>query len=109
MKEGGIRVDVRLEDEDGLVRAWSSHIILEDGVYQLYFTAAFPPDLWLDGIYVATSTDGLNFTIQDEPIVRREKETLEDAPEDPCVVRMPDGLRVYYWIFNTGILSAVKR
>lgn len=119
-KEAGIRIDVEEEDEEGgMVRAWSSHILFEDGIYSLYFTAAFPPPLWRNGIYVATSTDGLTFSVHGEPVVHRDKALGDDptrighdligAPEDPCVVRMPDGLRVYYWIVEQGILSAIKK
>jgi len=113
-KDEGVRIDVEEEPlEADLV--FNSHAKYNEltGTYELYFGVQTPNDDFIDGIYLATSTDGLIFS---DPIAQLtpEKESGEFGPEgqtgsyqDPFVLEFPEGKRMYYWVQGSGIHSAL--
>lgn len=113
-KDPGVRVNV----EEGPLYAdlvWSAHAEYYEltGTYQLYFSVQTPEDNLIDGIYTATSPDGLLFTVRDRPELAPAQESGEfgaggqtGSYQDPFILEFPEGKRMYYWIQGSGIYSA---
>ena len=113
-KDEGVRIDV---DEEPLEAdlVWNSHAryLPLTGTYELYFGVQTPNDEFIDGIYLATSTDGIIFS---DPIAQLtpEEESGKFGPggqtgsyQDPFVLEFPEGKRMYYWVNGSGIHSAL--
>lgn len=90
----GIRIDIEQSPLDEMQRAGSCTVIKVGDEYQMYFSAGFSP--WEDwkpykrwewsGTYMATSEDGLDFSIVDKRLV---------LGGDPKVIKIGDVLRLY--------------
>jgi hypothetical protein len=112
-KEKGVRIDVATAPlEADLVFNPHARYLTLTGTYELYFGVQTPNDEFIDGIYLATSTDGLLFN---DPIAQLtpEKESGEFGPggqvgsyQDPFVLEIGTEKRMYYWIQGSGIYSA---
>lgn len=113
-KDFGVRIEVDEEDEE-IFMAWSTHAEYDNGVYTLYFSAEAEPAS-KSGIYRATSTNGLDFVIEEGPVIGRDPEFGDrdeqtqfgprGVPQDPFVLHTEQGERLFYWITEQGILSA---
>jgi hypothetical protein len=113
-KDEGVRVDVGKNPlEADLV--FNSHAKYNKltGTYELYFGVQTPNDEFIDGIYLATSTDGLLFS---DPIAQLTPESESGqfgvggqtgSYQDPFVLEFTEGKRMYYWINGSGIYSAL--
>lgn len=130
-KDDGARLDMEEEDdedgEDGcdddeefdLDYASSAHVNYEDGEYTMYFMAEAESKEY-SGIWQATSTDGLTFEVQgDSPVIGSDDTYLEGVdsdlsggpaglPQDPFILKMEDGERMFYWKNEEGIFSAFR-
>lgn len=115
-KEGGVRIDVETTplEADLVFNAHARYLTLT-GTYELYFGVQTPNDEFIDGIYRATSTDGLLFS---DPIAQLtpEEESGEfgvggqvGSYQDPFVLELDTEKRMYYWIQGSGIYSAVLK
>lgn len=113
IKDDGVRINV---DEEPLEAdlVWSSHAGYDDltGTYELYFSVQSPEGK--DGIYLATSKDGLLFNIVETPQLAPETESGEFGPggqvgsyQDPFVLELETGKRMYYWVSGSGIYSTI--
>lgn len=105
-----------INDENGILHSATSSpgqggdptVIKVDGTYYMYFTAL--PAGAVDGtwnkVYLATSTDGYNFDLYEEPIIDCPvSDTLYGAGA-PCVVYKDDMFYLYY--FNTQTHGACR-
>ncbi|NIT04609.1 hypothetical protein GTO10_07000 [Candidatus Saccharibacteria bacterium] len=114
-KDAGIRINV---DEEPLEAdsVWNAHAIYEEeeGVFRLYFAVQTPNENFSDGIYSATSTDGLVFS---DPVAELTPEEESGqfgtggqlgSYQDPFVLDFPEGRRMYYWVNGGGIYSALQ-
>ncbi len=112
-KDEGVRINT---EEEPLVAdlVWSSHASYDEltGVYELYFSVQSPEVK--DGIYLATSSDGLFFDIVETPQLAPETESGEfgaggqiGSYQDPFVLEIETGKRIYYWVAGSGIYSAI--
>jgi len=107
-KELGVRIDGRQSPFEGHVDGPYA-TKLPEGTYRLYFFVG-SQDSSRDGIYKADSKDGINFTVDNHPILpKSEFGSANNPPGDPCVIKMSDGWRMYYGIHTQGIFSAKKR
>lgn len=78
-----------------------------EGLYHLYFATKQSSDSTLpNGIYSATSHDGLIFTVSHEPELASENGETSSY-QDPFVLGSPEGKRMYYRVNGSGIYSAV--
>ena len=108
-KDEGIRLDVNVEPLlSGL--SFSAHALYEGGVYYLYF-AAERSEGEPSGIYLATSENGLTFTVQQEPllaqVVTPAPGEIPNYPQDPFVLKLASGDRMFYWTTD-GLFSALQ-
>lgn len=119
-KDDGTRIpEICLEigsfdDEVCVNGAWNVDPRIEDGEIVLYFSAEVDP-IEYSGIWKATSADGLDFTT-DTPILGQSEEFYgkevqsnygpKGVPQDPFVLEVENGLRLFYWTPEGGILSA---
>jgi len=110
-KDPGVRIDIYQEPLRAY-RVWSAHAEYSEltGTYQLYFTVETPAENLIDGIYLATSSDGLLFTIEEKPQLTPEKESGQfgeggqiGSYQDPFVLNLPGGKRMFYWVNGEGI------
>jgi len=113
-KDPGVRVNIN----EGPLFAdlvWSAHAEYYNltDTYQLYFSVQTPDDNLIDGIYSATSEDGLLFTVSGKPELTPAKESGESGTggqkgsyQDPFVLELTEGKIMYYWINGSGIYSA---
>lgn len=92
-KDPGIRLNIG-EPPLSADLIWSAHAEYYNltQTYQLYFSTS-------DGIYLATSSDGTLFTVQPEP-------ELSGPDQDPFVLNLPEGKRMYYWVNGEGTYFA---
>lgn len=113
----GFKADegIRLSPDDEhfvggrIAHAWP--IYTTDGKIQLYFAAATDSG---GGIITAISEDGLEFEVIDpEPAVESPSQSL--SAQDPCLIEMDGGLRMYYGLYEgptvvdeSAIYSAIK-
>ena len=109
VKDEGIRLDVNVEPLlSGL--SFSAHALYEGGVYYLYF-AAERSEGEPSGIYLATSENGLTFTVQQEPllaqVVTPAPGEIPNYPQDPFVLKLASGDRMFYWTTD-GLFSALQ-
>lgn len=89
----GIRIDYEQKPLDLMQRAGSCTVIKEGDKYHMFFNAGFSP--WEDtkwwkrmswsGVYEAVSTDGLNWEIIDNDLMRG---------SDPKIIKMGDKLKM---------------
>lgn len=114
-REPGLRIDARAMSQQPdlrergtrLVTTWSVFPQYRDGVYCLYTTALCLPRE-RSGVWRATSTDGLHFTMDPEPSLSLEDLGGRMLPEDPFVVSTPEGERMYAWTAERGTLVAFR-
>lgn len=108
VKDEGVRINV----EEAPLYAnlvWSSYAGYDssEGLYHLYFATEQSSDSTLpNGIYSATSHDGLIFTISQEPELTSENGETSSY-QDPFILDFPEGKRMYYQVNGSGIYSAV--
>ena len=93
--------DVRVNVKEGPLFAdlvWSAHAEYYNltDTYQLYF--ASEGSTFQNGIYSATATDGLLFTVSGKPELA--------SAQDPFVLELTEGKIMYYWVNGSGIYSA---
>lgn len=121
-KDESVRIDVHSKElavgETILDSAFSAHVDFKDGKYYMYFTAETDPGE-LSGIWLAISTNGVDFAIEPEPVLARDPKLGEGenqdtnsgpkgVPQDPFVLSVPGGDRLFYWVVNEGYLSAFR-
>ena len=115
VKDSGARIN--LDDYDNLEMVWSSDVIYDAGVYTMYITTLWMP-LSKSGIYRATSTDGLNFKLDEKPVLSRSPQYGDNGglmpggplgvPQDPFLLKTDQGERLFYWINEEGTYSAFR-
>ena len=109
VKDEGVRLDVETEPLLSSL-SFSAHAIYENGLYYLYFSAQLG-DEEPSGIYLATSENGLTFTVQQEPLLARvvtpEPGEVPNFPQDPFVLKIGGASRMFYWTTD-GLFSAVQ-
>lgn len=113
VKDDGVRIDVDKEPlRADLVFSSSAKYSTLTGTYELYFSVQTPNDEFIDGIYLATSADGLLFS---DPIAQLTPESESGefgaggqvgSYQDPFVLETETEKRMYYWIQGSGIYSA---
>jgi hypothetical protein len=116
-KDAGQRISSSQAASRGIFSAWSADIHYENGQYQLYFSVEANP-LSKSGVWRATSTDGVNFTIDYNPTLGRDtqygnQEVLGQSgylgvPQDPFLMTVTGGQRLYYWKTDAGTYCAWK-
>ena len=127
-KDPGVRLEAHSDDDTTtdhgrLVRGldfdliFSPHATYKDGSYTLYFSGQTEP-LSYSGIYRATSSDGLAFTVDPHPLVIRDSQYgdtpsnspggPQGMPQDPFVYAGDTVDRLFYWKVGEGLFSAVK-
>jgi len=129
-KDPGVRVDVAEQGPAGEENGghlgpderepldpdlvWNAHALYEEGLFRLYFGVQTPSDSWTDGIYSATSNDGLLFS-GPIPELTPQEESGRFGPggqvgsyQDPFVYDFPEGRRMYYWVNGSGYYSALR-
>lgn len=109
--------DDDVQDDICLDGAWNVNAVLEKGKVVLYFSAN-TESVENSGIWKAASDDGLSFTIEglvlgQEKAYRgkRVESRLgpKGVPQDPFVLELSDGYRLFYWTPEGGILSAFAK
>ncbi len=105
-KDSGIRINVK-EPPLSADLVWGAHAEYYDltQTYQLYFSVQSPDKK--DGIYLATSSDGLLFTVSDQPQLAPDTEGSQF--QDPFVLNLSEGKRMFYQVRGGGIYSAVLK
>ncbi|GMR19248.1 MAG: hypothetical protein BMS9Abin34_380 [Patescibacteria group bacterium] len=110
-KEEGVRINI---DEAPLYAdsVWSAYAeySFDVGVYTLYFGVQSDKSSTANGIYSATSTDGLLFTVLEVPEWATESPDGQPGSETyqtPSVLNFPTVKRMYYQISGSGIYSAL--
>ena len=105
-----------INDENGILHSATSSpgqagdptVIKVDGTYYMYFTAL--PAGSVDGtwnkVYLATSTDGYNFDLYEEPIIDCPVSDSLYGAGAPCVIYKDDMFYLYY--FNTQTHGACR-
>jgi len=97
--------------------SFSCHVQFKDGKYVMYFSSEGNP-MSASGIWRAVSTDGVNFTVEESPVLGRDPEFGDDedsqttggpkgVPQDPYVIQTSQGERLFYWTSNKGYLTAI--
>lgn len=114
--EEGVRIKPKTDMPGDTQYVWSPYIRKKKGTYYLYFGAQYDEKpLTRNGIYVAKSKNGKDFTVDPTPLVYRDpdlgkaKDTdggMNGAPQDPFLINMNGKLRLYFWITNKGIFRA---
>jgi hypothetical protein len=120
VKDEGIRVPAGVESESGYEFdiAFSPHAEYRDGQYILYFTSEGNP-LRASGIWRAASSDGVNFTVEPQPVLARDPQFGDEPdpssvggpkgmPQDPFLLTVPGGQRLFYWTSDKGYQSAFR-
>jgi F0F1-type ATP synthase assembly protein I len=104
-RDPGYRID---EKPVHTWEAYSPKALYEDGKVTLYFTTP-------NGIYQATSTDTMNFTISKNPVFSPGRipmpgpEGALDSYQDSFVLPVEGGKRMYFWINGQGTWSAFQK
>ena len=109
-REQGVRIDPSSYPLVGTRAAHAWPVKLADGKIKLYFAGATTTG---GGIISAISTNGLDFTIN--PVPEIPNWSWGKDVQDPCVVFMNDGIRLYYGLYSgpqvipeSGIYSAIS-
>lgn len=110
-KDQGVRINL----EEAPLYAnlvWNAHAEYdpEEKIYRLYFTVKTTHEERPNGIYSATSEDGLSFTVSGEPEMESKDENIEAKLgnyQEPFVFNFPEGKRIYYWKSESGIYSSL--
>ena len=105
-KDPGYRID---ETPVHSWEAYSPKAMYKDGKVIIHFTTP-------NGIYVATSTDTLNFKVSDNPVFSPGRVPMPDGNngvtgsyQDAFVLPVEGGNRIYFWISGKGIYSAFQK
>lgn len=111
-----IQKRIIINDENGILhsataspgQAGDPTVIKVDGVYYMYFTAlpAETSDGTWNKVYLATSTDGYNFDLYEEPIIDCPVSDSLYGAGAPCVIYKDDMFYLYY--FNTQTYGACR-
>lgn len=111
-RDEGIRIDPRNADLLGERAAHAWPIKTSEGEIELFFQGVHRHGG--AGILSAVSQDGLEFSVKSIPAIQEKERGL--SPQDPCIVPIPGGLRMYYGIYRgpevveeSAIYSAVYR
>lgn len=115
-KDEGFRVQPGKKPAKGAFLAWSPFVEHDQGVFKLYFCAQ-ANGAARSGIRLALSWDGLEFKkTWAKPALRPDVsygKKLADGlggplglPQDPFVVAIDGGKRLYYWLAEEGTFSA---
>lgn len=114
--EEGVRIKPKTDMPNGTQSVWSPYVRKKKGTYYLYFGAQYDSKpLTRNGIYVAKSQNGKDFTVNPTPLVYRDSDLgkaidtdggMNGAPQDPFLIRMNGKLRMYFWITNKGVFRA---
>jgi hypothetical protein len=124
VKDSGARIPVDKGEVDTTERfkfemAFSAHAdVEEDGSIALYFSAQGEP-IKDAGIWRARSTDGVNFVVETKPVLGREpgfgnkkegnpRVGPKGVPQDPLILHLSEGDRLFYWTPDGGTLSAFR-
>ena len=102
-RESGVRIDPS-DLCDGVTRIGNvAPLITSDGIYHLYVAALnCVGGNAKNGIYDATSTDGLTFTVGSTPVINMYvTESNEVNPEDPAAIMTDTGIRMYFAPYGT--------
>jgi len=106
-KDEGVRINVEEEPLNANL-VFSSYATYDDltETYELYF--AVQSSEVKDGIYLATSKDGLLFNIVENTQLAPAKDGEQVGPyQDPFILGLETGKRMYYTALGSGIYSAV--
>jgi predicted GH43/DUF377 family glycosyl hydrolase len=79
-------------------KAYNSTVIKRDGTYHLLFRGV--GDDWVSRIMRAESSDGINFTIDNEPVIAPEFPWEAKGCEDPRIIYLQDKYWVTYTAFD---------
>lgn len=113
--EEGIRIKPKTDMPGETQYVWSPYIRKKKGTYYLYFGAQYSKPLTRNGIYVAKSKNGKDFTVEPTPLIFRDPDLgepidsvggMNGAPQDPFLIKMNGKLRMYFWIAEKGIFRA---
>ena len=116
-KDSGQRIE--LDEECELDYATSAHVLFENGIYRMYFMSE-AEDAEFSGIWLAESSNGIRFEIiGDEPILGADEKYFQGIdtyleggpaglPQDPFVLNVDGGQRIFYWKNDEGIYSAFR-
>lgn len=115
-KDDGVRIKAGRDPIEFAGMVWSPFAETYAGGYKLYFCVETDPDIAKRraGIYVATSSDGLKFTVRGrvlgmDPDVTRYRQVeggMRGMPQDPFVIPVTGGKRLFYWQARDGTFSA---
>jgi YD repeat-containing protein len=118
-KDEGSRIPVNTKFGDFEAElAFSSHVEYRDGTYTMYFSSQGNP-ISASGIWRATSSNGIDFTVGKHPILGRDPAfgNQQDTgtaggpkgmPQDPFVLTAESD-RLYYWTSDKGYQSALRK
>lgn len=109
--------DNEVQDDACIGGAWNVNARLEGEKIILYFSAS-TESIENSGIWKASSYDGVNFTV--EGLVLEQEEAYrgqrvesglgpKGVPQDPFVLELSGGYRLFYWTPEGGILSAFAK
>lgn len=114
--EEGVRIKPKTDMPGDTQYVWSPYVRKKKGTYYLYFGAQYDSKpLTRNGIYLAKSQNGKDFTVNPTPLVYRDADLgkaidtdggMNGAPQDPFLINMNGKLRMYFWITNKGIFRA---
>jgi hypothetical protein len=106
-REGGVRLDVMCPPEDSPGNV--SPLIDAQGLYHTFTRAARCTGNYENmkaGLFDGTTTDGLSLSIASSPFLQGYSKdgTLSNQvdPQDFCPVQTPQGLRIYFILYNSG-------
>lgn len=116
VKDKGVRIRANSKPIGFVHLVFSSFAEFEDGLYKLYFTGESDNVKKL-GVFVAVSENGVDFTINKRPIIKRDKRAGPPTngqlgrvgmPQDVFIVNVDGGKRLFYWVEGNdrGIFSA---
>lgn len=104
-RDSGVRLD--FDDYSKAEGFISPYIILtSDGTYRIYTHMDSAETLTDGGVYLATSSDGLSFTLEDNYEIADLWPDDDYSSQDPSVIEYETGsLRMYYWIGGGSTLA----
>ena len=88
-------------------------VIKVNGIYYMYFSAIFShisPTYWYNKIYLATSTDGINYSLYNQPIVNCTDGGIAGYGSGGPSIVYKDGLYyLYYYTQNEATAGCYRR
>jgi len=116
-RDSGVRIDPSYFGDPQSVRVAHACPVNDNGLIKLFFAGGYPEkDISFSGIYMAVSSDGINFNICSSPEIIS---TIENGTilisQDPWVISIAGIWRMYYGIYagadvveQSAIYSATK-